>query len=129
MENYNSKDETFNQINRASNQINKVNLESRRDNVKAKERLREVFARKLKTTMIGEIAKVEHFLGHLWGHGLDEKDCTDDQLDLYEIWQQCRDEMLNLGNSQLRAASSELDLYNVEWKGHVTNFSFKGRNS
>ena len=107
-------------LQKASNQIGVENKERLKKT--SKDRLRKVIETKLRNTMIGEIAKVEHFLGKDWGHGLEEKDCSDDQLDKYEVWQQCRDEMLNLGNSQIRAALAELDLYEVEWKGYQTNF-------
>ena len=109
----------------ASHEIRCHDNNSRKNNLKAKERLRKIVETKLRTTMIGEIAKVEQFLGKIWGYGLNEEQCTNSQLDWYEVWQQCRNEMLNIGNSQIRALLSELDLYNVEWKGYQTNFRIK----
>ncbi len=82
----------------------------------AKEVLRKNIEKKIRTTMIGALSKMESFFGKDWGHGLVEEECSDDQLDKYDLWQQCRDEILNLGNSQIRAATSELDLYDIRQK-------------
>lgn len=94
---------------------------------KSKDELRRMVNKKIDTTMIGGIAKIEAFFGYLWGHELDEKDCTDAQNDFYEIWQQCRDEILNNGNAQKRAINHELDLFEVNWTGYKTNFQMDKR--
>ena len=89
----------------------------------SKEKLRLNLEKKIRTTMIGLIDKIEKYFGEDWGHGLKEEECSDNQLDKYEIWQQCRQEMLDLGNKQIRASSSELDLYDVEFKGYQYHFN------
>lgn len=88
----------------------------------SKEKLRVAAQKKIDTTMIGAINKMEIFMGKQWGHGLEEDECTDAQLDWYEVWQQCRQEILDLGNKQKRSLISELDLYDVEFKGYQYNF-------
>ncbi len=84
----------------------------------SKEKLSKEVQKKLTTIMIGALDKYETFMGHKWGHGLNEDDCSDEQLDTYDIWQQCRHEIMDLGNKQIRAILSELDLYEIEWKGY-----------
>lgn len=88
----------------------------------SKDRLKQNVKKKLQTTFIGAISKVEAFLGDVWGHGLEEKECTDAQLDFYDIWQQCRDEILNLGNAQIRAIDKEFEFYDMEYKGTEVKF-------
>ena len=82
----------------------------------SKDRVRKMVETRLRTTMIGAISKVEAFLGDKWGHGLKEEQCNPDQLDFYDVWEQCRDEILNVGNKQIRAALADLDSYDVECK-------------
>lgn len=86
----------------------------------SKERLQKVISQKMKTTMIGAIAAIEQYFGEIWGIGLDEKDCTNEQLDWEDDWRKCREKILNNGNDQLRALLKELDLYEAEYKGKKT---------
>ena len=88
----------------------------------SKEELRRLLNKYIDTTMIGAIAKMEAYFGKDWGHGLKEEECTNEQLDLYDVWQQCRDEILNNGNAQKRAMNHELDLFDVQWSGYKKNF-------
>lgn len=89
----------------------------------SKEKLRKTIETKLRTTMIGAIDKMEKFMGESWGHGLQEHECTDAQLNKYDVWQQCRDEILNLGNKQIRSVLAELDLYDVAFKRREIRFT------
>lgn len=106
------------------------NTVEQRDNINkskllkdSKQQLRKIIETKMKTTMIGALAKFEAFFGKQWGHGLDEKDCDEKQLAWYNVWQQCRDEILNNGNAQLRGILAELDLYSIKWEGYKAEFS------
>lgn len=84
-----------------------------------KEKLKELIQSYIKTVMIGELSKFEAFFGNLWGHGLMEEDCTEKQKDCYEIWQQCRHEILNFGNKNVRDLLSKIDsYYEIVYKGN-----------
>lgn len=88
----------------------------------SKEKFNKTISKKINTTMIGAIAKMENYFGEIWGHGLKKEDKTQEQLEEFENWQKCRDEILNLGNSQIRAVNQELNLYDIEWKDYTVDF-------
>jgi hypothetical protein len=84
--------------------------------------------KRLKTTMIGSIAKFEEFFGHLW-----EDD--NPNIEYYDnLWEQTRTAILNHGNNQIRLALNELSdyLYNrrnsptIKQKYHY-KFNFRNR--
>jgi len=85
----------------------KVNDE--RSAIHSKNVLKKHIQTKFKTTMIGSLDQFEQNFGHLWGHGLDDVELTDEQFDMRELWQLTRTEILNNGNNQLRAALAEVD--------------------
>lgn len=60
---------------------------------------------RLKTTMIGSLAKVEEYFGHLW-----EED-NNNRLEYERLWDQTRNAILNNGNNQIRLALDELEEY------------------
>lgn len=84
----------------------------------SRRRLLRILQKKLRTSFIGALAKFETHFGRLWGHGLDESECTPEQLAWREVWEQARTEVLNNGNGQLRAVEAELPLYTVVWDGY-----------
>lgn len=98
-----------------------------RKNEISKDRLKTIIKKHITTVMIGAVAKMENFFGDLWGHGLEEENCSDDQLDKYEVWEQCRDEILTHGNKILNIVMSELNNFEVIYKGHSYVFYNKGR--
>ena len=68
--------------------------------------------KRLKTTMIGALAKFEENFGYLW-----EENGPDQQM--YEdMWEDTRNDILNHGNHQIRSAMKELanHLYNQNFK-------------
>jgi hypothetical protein len=81
----------------------------------SKTRLLGITKTKLKTSFVGALAKFETYFGSLWGHGKPRTECTETQLHNREVWDQCRTEVLNNGNSQIRAMESELDQYTISW--------------
>lgn len=84
-----------------------------------KEKIKQLVESCVKTIMIGELAKFEAFFGELWGQGLEDKDCTQKQREFYDIWQQCRHEILNYGNKNLRDLLSKIEsYYEVVYKGN-----------
>lgn len=90
-------------------------------NEDSKERLNKIATTKVKTTMIGALSIIEKHFGFLWGLDENGKD-TGRELspaerhmkDLYE--EVVRSEILDLGNSQIRNMTAEIQQYNVEWK-------------
>lgn len=85
-------------------------------------RLQNLISQFCKTIFIGNIAKFEAYFGKVWGHGLKEDECMDNQLDMCEVWEQCRDEILNASNTQLRLLIKNLEMFDVNYKGIKTEF-------
>ena len=55
----------------------------------------------LRTSMIGWLDRIERKLGHLWGHDKNEDELTDEDEDMYEIYMELREEILDYGNEQI----------------------------
>lgn len=85
-------------------------------------RLRSILRKKVTTSFVGAIAKFEEKFGRLWGHGLSLDECSDKQREFRVIWQQCRTEVFDLGNTQLGGLDSELRQYQVVWNRYQTQF-------
>lgn len=92
-----------------------VNGNSKNDNSYQKElnknKLKEITKKKFTTTMIGSLDTYQKFFGFLWQDGLDENELTANEKRFKELWQEARNEILNKGNAQLRAALKEIDEY------------------
>lgn len=87
----------------------------------SRKRLLRIIQKKITTSFIGALAKMESFVGTtLWGHGKDECECTPDQLAWRDIWEECRTEILNNGNNQLRAVETEFEQYTIKWNRYQT---------
>jgi hypothetical protein len=84
----------------------------------SRERLLRILKTKLKTTFVGDLARVETFLGPLWGHGKDPSLLSPEELYWRERWETLRTEILNNGNHQIRAVESELAQHTVSWDRH-----------
>ena len=76
--------------------------------MKDKDQLMYDMEKRLKTTMIGAIAKFEESFGYLWEEESDKRLIYD------SLWEQTRNNILNHGNHQIRLALKELGeaLYN-----------------
>jgi hypothetical protein len=81
-----------------------------------RERLKKIISKKLETTMIFPLSQFEAAFGHLWGNGLEEDELTKDQKMMREKWKECRTNILNCGNTQIRNSNSELNLHDVVWR-------------
>jgi len=88
----------------------------------SKKRLADNLKKKFQTTTIGSLAAFEEEFGHLWGHGLTQQELTEEQKDFRLKWQAVRTSILDLGNSNLRAAQGEIDQYTLHWNRYITNF-------
>ena len=99
----------------ANNQRQKAAKEKKyRDS--SKKRLSNIVSTKIKTSFIGAISSCEKNFGFLWGHGKDESELTKQELEMKELWEEVRTEILDNGNTQLRAASNEIDNYSISWE-------------
>jgi hypothetical protein len=82
----------------------------------SKKNLKSSTTKRIRTTFIGIIDKVEKSIGDLWGFGLHQRDCTPEQLKFRARWEELRNDILNHGNHQIRLNNSEVDEYEVTWK-------------
>ena len=85
-------------------------------------RLKQLIKKKMTTIMVGAIDEFEKMFGENWGHGLDNDDKTDEQLDLAAAWNICRDKIFDRGNIQIRGMEKEIDTYEVELIRYESNF-------
>jgi hypothetical protein len=88
----------------------------------SKKRLLNILKKKFDTTTIGTLAILEESLGDLWGHGIPYRELNEEELEFREIWNEIRTKILDLGNSNLRGAQSEIAQYTLSWNRYVTNF-------
>ena len=71
------------------------------------------------------LAAFEERFGELWGHGLRDEDLDEEQREWKELWMEARARILDNGNSNLRAAQSEISQYTLSWNRYVNKFDFK----
>lgn len=100
----------------AANNQKKRTEQEKKYKDRSKKRLSNIISTKIKTSFIGAISSCEKNLGFLWGHGKDDENLTEDELSMREIWDEIRTEILDNGNTQLRAATNEIDNYSVNWE-------------
>lgn len=86
-----------------------------------RESLEERLIKGFRTSFIGDLSQVEKFFGSLWGHGKHPRDCTERELAWREMYEQCREAILNNGNDQLRKFLAELQRYTVTYNGFKLN--------
>lgn len=85
-------------------------------------RLKQLIRKKMTTILVGTIDEFEKAFGVNWGHGLEDEDKTDEQLDLAVMWNICRNKIFDRGNIQIRGMEKELDTYDVELIRYESNF-------
>lgn len=56
----------------------------------------------IRTTMIGSIARIEKVFGQFWGFGKEPEERTEKQDRVYSLFKELREEILDLGNEQIR---------------------------
>lgn len=86
-----------------------------------KERLKRSISTKMRTAFIGALSQFEQFFGTIWGHNKPEEILTINQLEMKKRWEQVRNNILNNGNNQLRAAEAELETYDIRVKNELRN--------
>jgi hypothetical protein len=76
------------------------------------DRLRFCVERRIQTTMIGALARIEQNLGFLWGHNKDESTpLTSQEEEFADIWEYLRNDILNYGNKQIRQLKDDFHKY------------------
>jgi hypothetical protein len=76
----------------------------------SRDRLNKIATKKIKTTMIGSLSAIEKKLGYLW------EDNSPEALAYRELYESIREEILDIGNTQMRNLTEELAQYKVEWQ-------------
>lgn len=90
----------------------------------SKERLKKILRKKMTTIMIGSLSAIEEKLGFLWGKD-SEEELTEGQKYVGELFQQLRSQILDIGNTQIRNAETEVETYTVEWNRYNYTFEVK----
>lgn len=91
----------------------------------SRKRLDEIIAKKIRTSFIGALAAFEEEFGFLWGAGKNEDDLTTEEANMRELWIRARTKTLNNGNTQLRAAQTEISNHVVKWNRYHVDFVVK----
>jgi hypothetical protein len=74
------------------------------------ERLRYYVEKRIQTTMIGALARIEDNLGFLWGADKNEDVALTSEEERYaDIWDFTRNQILNQGNAQIRYLKDDFD--------------------
>lgn len=93
----------------------------------SKRKLKQEVNRYITTSFIGALASVEKYFGKLWGQGKADEDCTEAENAWFDVWEQCRTEILNKGNNQVRMADSKVEEYGVSWEPKKREIPVSGR--
>lgn len=92
--------------------------------------LQSYMEKRLQTTMIGAIARMEENFGFLWGQ--DQENITLKEEKFLDIWELTRHQILNYGNNQLRNIQDDFDNFLGKKKfiqeKYRYNFPVKPRN-
>mgnify|MGYP003387198092 CR=1 FL=1 len=88
-----------------------------------KNKLKQDIKKKITTTMIGALSSFENRMGRLWGfHKTEEEALTPQEERFLALWLEIREEILDRGNAQIGAMSSNLDNYHIEAIRHKYTF-------
>ncbi len=88
----------------------------------SRRRLDKIVSTKVRTAFIGALAAFEEEFGFLWGHDSPEDTLTKAQAEMRELWERARTNVLNNGNTQLRAVRNEIANQTVKWNRHHIDF-------
>jgi len=87
----------------------------------SRKRLDKIVSTKIRTAFIGALAAFEEEFGTLWGGQDPEDELTSDQQDMRELWNRARTNVLNNGNTQLRAVRNEIANHVIKWNRYHLN--------
>tara|TARA_Y100000034_G_C6799357_1_gene358546 strand:- start:63 stop:449 length:387 start_codon:yes stop_codon:yes gene_type:complete len=113
----------YTELKRLHQQSKKLKEERRK--LHSRRQLSLMLTKKFKTTMIGALAAFEEGFGHFWGHNKPFDELNEEESKLNGIWEDTRTEILNNGNSQLRAALEEINHYDLNWNQYYTELVVK----
>jgi hypothetical protein len=74
------------------------------------ERLKFYMQKRIQTTMIGALARIEESFGYLWGHDKDGE-LTNQEEKFADLWDFTRNQILNYGNNQIRGLKDDFHKY------------------
>jgi hypothetical protein len=87
------------------------------------ERLKFYVEKRIQTTMIGALARIEENLGYLWGHKKPETEpLTNKEQEFLDLWEYLRNDILNYGNAQIRKSKEDFYKYGGVFK---SQYSYK----
>lgn len=92
-------------------------------NERSKTRLKKEVRKRIQTTMIGSLSSIEKFFGQLWGEGNPEP--SNEQVQIRELFEELRTEILDKGNNQIRNCEAEIENYDVVWNKYHINIPIK----
>ena len=89
------------------------------------ERIKFYVSKRIETTMIGALAKMEQNFGHLWGHHKPESEpLTAEEETFADMWEFTRNQILNHGNKQIRNLEDDFNKYGGLFKSSY-HYSFR----
>ena len=91
----------------------------------SRKRLDKIICTKIRTSFIGSLDAFEQIFGFLWGHDKTEKDKTQEEKQMFQLWAQARTEVLNNGNNQLRGARNEIAHHTISWDRYHMDLPIK----
>ena len=106
-------------------ELRKVKPEETLYQQQSRERLKKILEGKMRTVMIGAIASVEECFS-TWLKLKGRR--TEDEQDFFEAFQDCRSEILDKGNAQIRNLDEEMKQYVMDWKRYNYKISQAERN-
>ena len=86
----------------------------------SKEKLLKATKKKVQTTMIGALHSIEQHFGFLWN----VEDPGVEEMEMKQIFEDLRSEILDRGNNQIRNLKSEISHYDVVWKKYNLKLPF-----
>jgi len=89
------------------------------------ESLRFYVEKRIQTTMIGALARIENTFGYLWGQDK-QGELTREEEEFADAWDFLRNDILNYGNKQIRQVKEDFHKYGGLFK-NTYNYTFKVR--
>lgn len=93
----------------------------------SRQRLDKIVSTKVRTAFIGALAAFEEEFGFLWGGDTPDDQLTEEQANMRELWERARTNVLNNGNTQLRALRNEISNQTVKWNRHHIDFKVQSQ--
>lgn len=72
-----------------------------------KTELADLIKKHITTTMIGSLSRFEDYFGRFWGHQ-QENELTENQKKIRKLWEEARNEILDLGNDKIKDSWKDL---------------------